>query len=357
MKGLILLFGISFAVTFLIMPLIIKLGLKYRIGMLPNEHSIHKSYIPTLGGLGIFTGFFIGLFFANHYFSIVNKNFFNHIFGIVIGSFLILAEGMYDDLKGANYWKKFGVQIAASLVVIQFGYKISFISNPFGADLSLGIFSIPITILWIIGITNAINLIDGLDGLAAGIGAIGCISFILIAFKFGDFLGVILSVLLLGSILAFLWYNFNPARVFMGDVGSQFIGFILACISIESFFRIPNSKAVFIPIIVLAVPIVDTFLAFLRRIIAGVHPFRGDKKHIHHYLLNMKIGYKRTVFCIYGVSLFFGISAYILVVLSSSFILPILFMIFLFIIVGLFKIGYPEYIFSGKSKGRVKYPS
>jgi len=350
MSGIIYTFIISFAVTFLIMPLIIKAGLRYRIEPLSKEHSIHKNYTPTLGGVGIFIGFFVGLIFTKYYFSIIDDNFFNHFLGIIIGSFLILIEGIYDDIKGANYWKKFGFQIAASLIVIKFGYRINFISNPFGDNLSLGIFSIPVTILWITGITNAINLIDGLDGIVAGIGSIVSLTFIVIAYKLGDFSGVILSFLLLGTTLAFLWYNFNPAKVFMGDVGSQFIGFILACISIDSFFGVPNSQAVFIPIIVLGVPIIDTVLALVRRIVAGVHPFRGDKMHIHHYLLNMKVGYKRTVFYIYGASLFFGISAYLLTILSPYFIAPILFVVYLFILITLFKIGYPGYIFSGKNK-------
>ncbi|NVM04134.1 MAG: undecaprenyl/decaprenyl-phosphate alpha-N-acetylglucosaminyl 1-phosphate transferase, partial [Candidatus Helarchaeota archaeon] len=333
MVGIILIFLVSFIATFLIMPLIIKLGLRYRIDPLPSEHSIHKGYIPTLGGLGIFFGFLVGLLFAKYSFSFIDKNFFNHFFGIIIGSLLILIEGIYDDIKGANYWKKFAFQIAASLIVIYFGYRINFISNPFGNDLSLGIFSIPVTILWITGITNAFNLIDGLDGLVAGVGVIVSITFIAIAHKLGDFSAIILSFLLLGTTLAFLRYNFNPAKVFMGDVGSQFIGFIIACISIDSFFRFPNSPAVFIPIIVLGVPIIDTVLSFARRIVAGVHPFRGDKKHIHHYLLNMKIGYKKTVFYIYGASLFLGISAYLLIVLSSYFIAPVLLLVCLFILI------------------------
>jgi len=276
--------------------------------------------------------------------------------GIAIGSFLILIEGIYDDIKGANYVKKFGFQITASLVVIYFGYKITFISNPFGDNLYLGIFSIPVTILWITGITNAINLIDGLDGLAAGIGAIVSLTFVVIAYKLGDFSGVLMSALLLGATSAFLWYNFNPAKVFMGDVGSQFIGFILACISIDSFFKVPSSQAVFIPIIALGLPILDTILAFLRRVVIGTHPFRGDKKHIHHYLIHLNVGYKRTVFYIYGATLLLGIVSFLLIVLSPNFIIPILTAVCLFTFITLFKIGYPGFLFSIKDK-KDKYPS
>lgn len=357
MVKIIFTFVISFAITFFVVPLIIRVASKYRIGALSTEHSIHKKYVPTLGGIGIFIGFVVGLFFIKDFFPMINENFFNHFLGLVIGSFLILIEGIYDDIKGANYVKKFAFQITASLVVIYFGYNITFISNPFGDNLHLGIFSIPVTILWITGITNAVNLIDGLDGLAAGIGAIVSLIFIVIAYKLGDFTGILVSSLLLGATLAFLRYNFNPAKVFMGDVGSQFIGFILACISIDSFFSLPSSPAVFIPIIALGLPIMDTLLAFFRRIIIGSHPFRGDKKHIHHCLMNMDIGYKKTVFYIYGANLFLGIAAFFLVILSTNFTMPILILVCLFVLLALFKIGYPGFLFSYKNSKKEKYPS
>jgi len=345
MDRIIFTFIISFAATLFVIPLIIKVAKKFKIGAVTTRHSIHKSFVPTLGGVGIFFGFFVGFFFAKFVFSYVDENFFNHFLGIVIGSFLILIEGIYDDIKGVNYIKKFAFQITASLIVIYYGYKIEVVSNPFGSDLSLGVFSIPLTILWITGITNAINLIDGLDGLAAGIGAIISTTFIIITFKLGDFSGNLLSMLLLATMLAFLLYNFNPAKVFMGDVGSQLIGFIIACISIDSFFQLPSSPTVFIPIIALGIPIIDTILAFLRRIITGVHPFRGDKEHIHHYMLNMNIGYKKTVFYLYGATLFLGISCILLVILSKAFITPILIVVCLFVFVALLKLGYPRQLY------------
>ena len=332
------------------MPIIIRVASKFRIGAVTTEHSTHKDYVPTLGGVGIFVGFFVGFFFAKYYFSYFNDNFLNHFMGLVIGSVLILIEGIYDDIKGCNYLKKFGFQVLASLIVIYYGYRIDIISNPFGEDLSLGIFSIPITILWITGITNAINLIDGLDGLAAGVGAIISLTYILIMYKLGNVSGILLSGLLLGSTLAFLWYNFNPAKVFMGDVGSQFVGFIIACISIDCFFQISDSQAVFIPIIALGIPIIDTILSLLRRVMAGIHPFRGDKEHLHHYLLNLNLGYKKTIIFIYGATLFFGIFSYMLVILSSDFIFPILLIVCLFILTVLFKIGYFKQFFSVKNK-------
>ncbi len=352
MNGIIFTFIISFAVTFILIPFIIKVAGKFRIGDITTKHSIHKNYVPTLGGVAIFFGFFIGFFFAKFFSSYFNENFLNHSLGIVIGSLLILFEGIYDDIRGANYIKKFGFQITASLIVIYFGYRIDVIANPFGEDLSLGIFSIPVTILWISGITNAINLIDGLDGLAAGVGAIISMTFIVITYKLGDFSGSMLSLLLLSSTLAFLWYNFNPAKVFMGDVGSQFVGFIIACISIDSFFKLPGSATVFIPIITLGIPIIDTVFSFIRRIASGMHPFMGDKEHIHHYLLNMNIGYKNTVLCIYGATLFFGIASFMLVVLSANYILPILSGVCVFIFIGLFKIGYHKQLFSLKNKNK-----
>lgn len=339
-------FIISFAVTFLILPIIIRFASKRNIGSYRPEHSIHDSYIPTLGGVGMFAGFFAGLFALFGLSRFIDIHFSYQFLGLTLGSFLILFEGIYDDIKGANYQKKFISQILASIIVIMYGYRIDFIANPFGSDLALGAFSAPLTILWIVGITNAINLIDGLDGLAAGIGAIISMVFAVISYSLGDFSGFVLSVLLLGVTLAFLWYNFNPAKVFMGDVGSQFIGFMIACISINSFFSIPDSPAVFIPIIALGVPILDTVFVFFRRILLGRHPFKGDKSHIHHYLLSLNIGYRKTVFIIYAATLFFGISSYFLIKLSSLYSALILVSVCLMTVFVLFKIGYIGSIFS-----------
>ena len=339
-------FIISFAVTFLILPVIIRFATKRNIGSYRPEHSIHDSYVPTLGGVGMFMGFFAGLLALFGLSGFMDIHLSSRFLGLMLGCFLILIEGVYDDIMGANYQKKFVSQILASIVVIMYGYRIEFIANPFGSDLALGVFSVPLTILWIVGITNAINLIDGLDGLAAGIGAIISIVFAVITYSLGDFSGFVLSVLLLGVTLAFLWYNFNPAKVFMGDVGSQFVGFVIACISINSFFSIPDSPAVFIPIIALGVPILDTVLVFFRRIFLGRHPFKGDRSHIHHYLLSLNIGYRKTVFIIYAATLFLGISSYLLIKLSSLYAAPILVSVFLMTFYALYKIGYIGSIFS-----------
>jgi len=341
-------FIISFAVTFLLVPIIIRFATKRKIGLYRPEHSIHNSYVPTLGGVGMFFGFFAGLFILFVLSGFIGIHFSNQFWGLTFGSCIILMEGIYDDIKGATYHKKFASQIAASLIVIMYGFRIDFIANPFGDDLSLGIFAIPFTILWITGITNAINLIDGLDGLAAGIVSIISMTFIVITYTMGDFSGLILSVLLLGTTLAFLWYNFNPAKVFMGDVGSQFIGFVIACISINSFFSIPDSHAVFIPIIALGVPIMDTFSVFIRRICLGKHPFKGDRSHIHHYLLSLNIGYKKTVFIIYAVTLLLGITSFLFTVLSTAYIASALVFGFLTLAFVLYKIGYVGYIFSNE---------
>lgn len=339
-------FIISFIVTFLLIPIIIRFAEKRNIGMYIPDHSIHESYVPTLGGVGMFLGFFAGLFVLFQISGIIGIHLSSQLLGFASGACIILLEGIYDDIKGANYFKKFVCQIAASVIVILYGYRIDFIANPFGGDLSLGIFAVPITVLWITGITNAFNLIDGLDGLAAGIGSIISVTFIAITYAIGDFTGLIMSVLLLGTTLAFLWYNFNPAKVFMGDVGSQFIGFVFACISINSFFSVPNSPAVFIPLIALGVPIIDTVLVFFRRICLKKHPFKGDKSHIHHYLLGLNLGYKKTVFIIYAVTLLFGITSFLFILLAPVYIAPLLIAGFIILAFLLYKIGYLHSMFS-----------
>ena len=268
----------------------------------------------------------------------------------LIGGFLILLLGIYDDIKGANCYQKFIVQIMAGMIVILFGYKISAISIPFGGQLVLGVFSIPLTLFWIVGITNAINLIDGLDGLAAGISFGAACIMVFISLWFGNIASAFPAAILAGSLAAFLIFNFNPAKIFLGDSGSLTLGFMLACFSINGTFRDSSAVAMLIPIIVLGIPITDTLLAVVRRLLKGVHPFVADREHIHHRLLHLGMSHKKVVLLMNAVSYTWGVIGVVIFISGSRYSLALLLLILAMIVWGLRKMGFAQYFLIRKEQ-------
>ena len=337
----------AFLVAIILTPVIRKIALKYNIYAQPNHRTIHKDAVPLLGGVVIFAAYLAGftivaLFPNQHLEALIRES-----IVFLIGGLLILLLGIYDDIKGANCYQKFSVQLIASIIIILAGYKISTIVNPFGGTLSLGILSIPFTLLWIVGITNAINLIDGLDGLAAGISFGAACIIVAISLWFGNIASAFPAAILAGSLAAFLLFNFNPAKIFLGDSGSMFIGFMLACFSINGTFRDSSSVAILIPIIVLGIPITDTLLALIRRLRKGVHPFQADKEHIHHRLLNMGLSHKQAVLLMNGVSYFWGSIAFVISVSNNQYSLFLLMIILAIVFLGLKKLGFLQYFLIG----------
>ncbi|SHH22151.1 glycosyltransferase family 4 protein [Tepidibacter thalassicus] len=300
--ALVLSFGISYFST----PLAIKLAHKLGAIDIPkDDRRVHKKPIPRLGGIAIFLGFFIASIF------LVKINV--KMIGIFLGAFLIVGMGIIDDIKEIKPKIKLVGQIIAAVVVIICGVKIEFITNPFIKGISyLGILSVPITIFWIVGITNTVNLIDGLDGLAAGVSAISAMTLAFVAYINGgenSFYICIMLLALAGGALGFLPYNFNPAKIFMGDTGSLFLGYALSVISIEGVIKSAAALAITIPILALGLPIFDTTFAIIRRKLNGKPIMQADKGHLHHRLLNRGLTQRQTVLILYSISLFLGISA------------------------------------------------
>ncbi len=335
---------LAFSVSIALTPLVRKLAFKYDAVARPNHRTIHKELMPRLGGVAVFIAFLVGImliiFFTDEKFAALRRETLVFLFA---GS-IILALGIYDDIKGANSNQKFVVQLISAAIVILFGYKITAVVNPFGAPISLGIFSIPFTLLWIVGITNAINLIDGLDGLAAGISLGAAIVMVAISLWFGNLLSAFPALILAGAIGGFLIYNFNPAKIFLGDSGSLLIGFLLACFSINGTFRNNDAIAIYIPIVVLGVPVLDTILAIARRIRKRIHLFQADKEHIHHRLLNLGISHKNVVLLLYGVSYSWGVIALAIYILKSEVYLLLLLPVFGSIFLGLKKLDSIKYL-------------
>lgn len=334
---------LAFSVSIALTPLVRKLAFRLNAVARPNHRTIHQGLMPKFGGIAVYVAFLSGILllmvFADEKFSALQREAMVFLFSGTI----ILALGIYDDIKGANSNQKFFVQLISAILVIAFGYKISAITNPFGEPVALGIFSIPFTLLWIVGITNAINLIDGLDGLAAGISFGGACVMVFISLWFGNLISAFPAAILAGAIGGFLIYNFNPARIFLGDSGSLLIGFLLACFSINGTFRESSAVAIYIPMVALGIPILDTFLAIIRRIRKRLPLFQADREHIHHRLLQMGISHKHAVLLLNGVSYSWGIIAFAIFVMNRSYSWLFLLPVMITIVIGMKKLGFAKY--------------
>jgi len=230
---------------------------------------------------------------------------------------MIAALGVYDDLRGAGARKKFAVQFAVAGMMYFLGFRVEAIANPFGEAIALGWAALPFTLIWIVGVINAMNLIDGLDGLAGGVALVAVATIFLVSLQRTQPLMILFSAALGGAVVGFLFYNFNPASIFMGDTGSMFLGFVLATSSIRTNQKSSTTVAVLIPIITLGLPILDTLLAMSRRAVRGRPLFRADKEHIHHRLLGLGLSHRQAVLVLYGMCLLLGGVALVLTYTSS----------------------------------------
>lgn len=308
-----LVFGLmtSLIVSFIATPYIKRLAEKIGAVDTPDQRKVHTRIMPRMGGLAIYAGYLISFFLFVPFTTT------KEMLGIFIGGTIVMIVGILDDkYQLSAKWKLVGQLVGTSIVVIPFGLKIGVVNLPYSGsiDFSSGwLFwlAIPITMLWIVGVTNAINLIDGLDGLSAGVSAIATATMAVMALLMEHTAVAIYCFVLLGAIIGFLYFNFHPARIFMGDTGSLFLGFNLAALSIMGF-----KEALFvsfiIPIVVLGVPLWDTFFAIVRRIVTRKPISSPDKGHLHHCLLKMGLSHRATVLTIYSISIFFGTVAIVL---------------------------------------------
>lgn len=301
-------FLLSFILSYLITPLIIKFSENKKIGIShPDHRKIHKKPVSQIGGIAIYISFLIAI--------LIFTKFERQLFTIIFSASIVFLLGLKDDLKEIPAIIKLVVQIISAILLIISGVKINFLSNPFGEIIYLGIFSIPVTLLWIVGIINALNFIDGLDGLACGISIISGIIFFLlsIVMEKTEINLFILSSAVIGSCAGFLRYNFHPAKIFMGDCGAYFLGFILSSIAIIGAFKSVATLAILAPVLILGIPILDVILSIIRRIKKGESTFTPDKEHLHHKLLEMGLSQRQTVLLIYLANLILGAIALILV--------------------------------------------
>lgn len=297
-------FALAFLITFFCTPWVKKLAFKIGAIDKPNARKVHQNIMPRLGGLAIYIGF------AFVYLVLMPYNTLS--IGLFLGSTIILALGILDDKYELSAKVKFAVQILAATVVVGFGLRVEFFNVPFEDGVwLLGWLAIPITIFWIVGVTNAVNLIDGLDGLSAGVSGIATGVMLIMALLTGNAFVAMYCALLLGSIIAFLFYNFHPAKIFMGDTGALFLGFNLAALSLLGFKQVTLASFV-IPLLILGVPLSDTFFAIIRRIVNKKPISAADKNHLHHCLMALGLGHRGTVLAIYAIAGAFGVCAILL---------------------------------------------
>lgn len=292
---------VCFILTVLLTPIIKKIAIKIGAVDWPNERKVHRKAMPRLGGLAIYCSFLIGV--------VIFLDDLTPILPILTGSFIIVTVGLLDDMMQLSAKVKFTGQLVAALVTVYQGIRIEFITLPFGERLEFDVFAIPITIIWIIAITNAINLIDGLDGLAAGISSIALLTISILAIVMGDSISALLGMMLLGSTLGFLVFNFYPARIFMGDTGSLFLGYMLSVLAIIGLYKHVTVSSLIVPIIILGIPIVDTTFAIIRRIIHKKPIMKPDKFHLHHSIIRLGFTHRQTVIILYMMSGLFSLAA------------------------------------------------
>lgn len=304
-------FIVSFAFTFATTPLVRRFAFKIGAIDIPKDNRrMHKKPTPRIGGLAIIFGFTVAtLCFAQPS---------RQLYGTLAGAAIIAVIGVIDDCKNLPAKLKFVIQIIAALVVVFAGdIKIDVFTNPnFLSDNPYWVLpewlSVTLTVIWIVFITNAVNFIDGLDGLAAGVSAIMSISLVFISIRVGEYSIAILGIALMGSCFGFLPFNFNPAKIFMGDTGSTFLGFMLATLSIQGVFKSYAVISFAVPLLILGLPLFDALFAMIRRILRGQSPMTADRGHLHHRLVDMGFSQKQTVFILYAISGVLGITAVLL---------------------------------------------
>ena len=331
---------VAMAVASMLTPWVIRVA--ERLGAMdrPGERKQHSTPMPRIGGVAVFAGFLAGIgtaaFLSGALFDPPRVSVYWS--GFIVAATAMFVVGLIDDLTNLSYRIKFAAQFACAGYAWFCGFRVDILtdlSDPFGGAIHLGWLSLPITVLWIVGITNAVNLIDGLDGLAAGTALITTLSVGVIGFQMNS-LGVTAScVALAGSLLGFLRYNFNPARIFLGDSGSMFLGFVLAVISARGSQKLPTTVIVLVPLLVLALPLLDTSMAVARRLYwltanTRTKPrrlryvvrnldalFSPDRDHIHHRLLDLGLSHRAAVLSLYGVGLASATVAFVLTFVRS----------------------------------------
>ena len=325
--------ALSFALTPVVKMFAKKVG---AIDVPRDARRMHKVPIPRLGGLAIFLGFLISFLLFGRIDSQTKS--------ILLGAVLIVCLGVIDDIHPLKPLVKFAGQIVAALIPVCSGVVVRTLMNPFSDSglIDLGIFAVPLTVVWIVGVTNAVNMIDGLDGLAVGVSTIATITVFTIAVLVSEGYIAVCMAALAGACIGFMPYNMNPAKIFMGDTGSMFLGYILATISIQGLFKFYVGISFAVPFIILGLPIFDTAFAIIRRLLKGQSPMHADRGHVHHRLIDMGFDQKQSVAILYMLSVVLGLAAVMLATSGEVKIIILALAILAAVLIGLSVTGYDQ---------------
>ena len=304
-------FLITLIISLITVPVVRQFALRYHVVARQNHRTVHDGEIPKLGGGAIFFAFVSGMAALLYFDQQLVAQFHRELLSILIGTTILFMTGALDDKVDLNCSLKFGVELLVAALAVSMGWRVETLILPGAGELHLGLFSYPFSMLWMVGVANAFNMIDGLDGLAGGVAVAVLLVSLSIAALFGNQMAPVIAVLLMGAVIGFLRYNLNPASIFMGDSGSLSIGFLLACITLNSASLAPGKTAFIIPLLLLALPITDTMLAIFRRLRRGIHPFHADREHIHHRLVKLGLSHSRAALVMVGWCLILGLFAFL----------------------------------------------
>jgi UDP-GlcNAc:undecaprenyl-phosphate GlcNAc-1-phosphate transferase len=300
----------------------------------PGPRRIHRVPVPTLGGLAFVVAVLGVAWLARALPGPARLLEVRPLLGLTLAAIPLLALGLVDDLRGAGPWTKLAVQACSATVLVHFGYGVPLLTNPFGAPINLGFLSGPLAVVWVLLVVNAINLIDGLDGLASGVVLIAAATLWWVGRTHSDLYVMFIASLLIGSTLGFLRWNFPPARVFMGDTGSHFLGLTLAAVALLENRKETTAVTLLFPLVALGVPVADSLMAFARRLGSGQHVFNADREHIHHRLLGLGLSPRGALFVLWGLSAAFGVTAVVLAAQPRSLALPVVLLLALVLFVA-----------------------
>jgi UDP-GlcNAc:undecaprenyl-phosphate GlcNAc-1-phosphate transferase len=300
-------------------PLVRRLVLRFRLLDVPTDRKVHTRAVPQLGGIAIFVAFAVAVSWGA--LILQTGDLAVGLGAILAAGVVVVGLGVYDDLFVASARVKLPVQILAALIVVGFGFRIVSVANPLGGVIMLTWLSVPVSVLWLVAFMNAINLIDGLDGLAAGLTAIAAATLFVGGLMVGNQFSSLLMAGLFGACIAFLYFNFHPASIFMGDTGSLFLGLVLGSVGLAGGGKSVALIVLLVPLTALGVPLIDTVMTIFRRTAKGRYVFAGDKEHIHHRLLDLGFTHRQVVIILYGLALLLGMVALALVTANRVIIL------------------------------------
>jgi UDP-GlcNAc:undecaprenyl-phosphate GlcNAc-1-phosphate transferase len=348
MRSYVYTFALALLVAGMLTPLVRWFALRRGVVAQPRSRDIHQLAVPRLGGVAIAAACFAPLLALMFIDSVVADKFKEHprlALGLLLGGAALGGLGVLDDTRGVNARTKLSAQVIVAVFAYAVGFRIEAVFVPGFGIWQMGVFALPATVLWIVGIINAVNLIDGLDGLAAGVIFFAALTNFVVALVAHQIFVALVMSAIMGAMVGFLFYNFNPARIFMGDSGSYFLGYLLATASLTgSLQKASTAVSLLVPMVALGVPIFDTLFSIVRRTLERRPVFSADRGHVHHRLLDMGLTHRRAVMLLYGVSILLTVSA-IAIALGRRWEIGIALLCASVVLTGLIRfVGYFEYV-------------